>query len=96
MIKATKPALPSPFKLFAVFMLLLVIIIFAGVGYFLVQKHYIVQNEQHKLAAIADFRVAQIVWWRNERLNHIEHIYNNPLFARLVKSFFEKAYSKKF
>ncbi|MEI8246484.1 MAG: PAS domain S-box protein [Lentisphaerota bacterium] len=89
MIKATKPALPSPFKLFTVFMLLMVIIIFTGAGYFLVQKHYIVQNEQHKLAAIADFRVAQIVWWRNERLNHIEYIYNNPLFARLVKSFFE-------
>jgi len=89
MIKATKSAVPSPFKLFAVFMLLLVIIIFAGVVYFLVQKSYIIQNEQHKLAAIADFRVAQIEWWRNERLNHIEYIYNNPLFARMVKVFFE-------
>lgn len=89
MIKATKPAVPSPFKLFAVFMLLLIIIIFAGVVYFLVQKNYIIQNEQHKLAAIADFRVAQIEWWRNERLNHIEYIFNNPLFARMVKAFFE-------
>ncbi len=89
MIKKITSALPSPYKLFAVFMLLLIIIIFGGVGYFLVQKNYIVQNEQHKLAAIADFRVAQIVRWRNERLNHIEYIYNNPLFARLVKAFFE-------
>ena len=89
MIKSTKSAVPSPFKLFAVFIMLLVIIIFAGVVYFLIQKNYIVQNEQHKLAAIADFRVAQIEWWRNERLNHIEYIYNNPLFARMVKAFFE-------
>ncbi len=89
MIKTTTLAVPSPFKLFAIFMLLLIIIIFIGVGYFLVQKNYIVQNEQHKLAAIADFRVARIVWWRNERLNHIEYIYNNPLFARLVKAFLE-------
>ena len=89
MNKATKTAVPSSIKLFAVFMLLLIIIIFAGVVYFLVQKNYIIQNEQHKLAAIADFRVAQIEWWRSERLNHIEYIYNNPLFARMVKAFFE-------
>lgn len=89
MIKATKSAVPSPFKLFTVFMLLLVVIILGGVCYFLAQKNYIVQNEQHKLMAIADFRVAQIVWWRNERLNHIDYIYNNPLFSRLAKAFFE-------
>ncbi len=89
MIKAATPAVPSPFKLFAVFMLLLVMIVFAGICYFLVQKNYIVQSEQDKLTAIADLRVTQIVWWRNERLNHIEQIYNNPLFARQVKSFLE-------
>jgi PAS domain S-box-containing protein len=89
MIKTTTPAMPSPFKLFAIFMLLLAMIVFAGVCYFLVQKNYIVQNEQDKLAAIAELRVGQVVRWRNERLNHIEYIYNNPLFARLAKAFFE-------
>lgn len=89
MIKTKMPAVPSPFKLFAIFVLLLVIIIFAGMGYFLVQRNYIVKNEQDKLTAIAELRVGQIVRWRNERLNHIEYIYTNPLFARLVKTFFD-------
>ena len=89
MIKAKMPAVPSPFKLFAVFVLLLIIIIFAGIGYFLVQRSYIVKSEQEKLTAIADLRVGQIVRWRNERLNHIEYIHTNPLFARLVKTFSE-------
>ncbi len=88
MIKAKMPAVPSPFKLFAVFVLLLIIIIFAGIGYFLVQRSYIVKSEQEKLTAIADLRVGQIVRWRNERLNHIESIYSNPMFARMVKTFF--------
>ncbi|MFA6100761.1 MAG: PAS domain S-box protein [Victivallaceae bacterium] len=89
MVKTAIPAMPSPYKLFAVFMLLLVIIVFAGIGYFLIQRNYIIRHEQDKLGAIADLRVGQIVRWRNERLNHIEYIYNNPLFARQVKAFFE-------
>ncbi|MHB9139853.1 MAG: PAS domain-containing protein, partial [Victivallaceae bacterium] len=89
MIKKTMPAMPSPFKLFAIFMLLLVIIVFTGIGYFLVQKKYIIKNERDKLEAVAELRVGQIVRWRNERLNHIEYIYNNPLFGRLVKVFLE-------
>jgi len=88
MIKAKMPAVPSPFKLFVIFVLLLIMIIFAGIGYFLVQRSYIVKSEQEKLTAIADLRVGQIVRWRNERLNHIESIYSNPMFARMVKTFF--------
>ena len=89
MIKAKMPAVPSPFKLFVIFVLLLIMIILAGMGYFLAQRSYIVKSEQEKLTAVAELRVGQIVRWRNERLNHIEYIYNNPLFARLVKAFFE-------
>ncbi len=89
MIKTKMPAVPSPFKLFVIFVLLLIIIIFAGVGYFLVQRSSIVKSEQDKLTAVAELRVGQIVRWRNERLNHIEYIYSNPMFARMVKAFFE-------
>ena len=89
MIKTKIPEPPSPFKLFLTFIALLVIIILAGIGYFLLQRSYIVRHEQDKLAAIAELRVGQIVRWRNERLNHIEYIHTNPLFARLVKTFSE-------
>lgn len=84
-----KTAMPSPIKLFCVFVLLLLMIVFAGIGYFQLQRNYIVRYEQDKLATVAELRVDQIVRWRNERLNHVEYIYNNPLFARLVKAFFE-------
>ena len=83
------PAVPSPFKLFAVFVLLLIMIIFAGMGYFLVQRSHIVKSEHDKLTAVAELRIGQIVRWRNERLNYIESIYSNPMFARAVKAFFD-------
>lgn len=80
---------PSGYKMCAVFYSLLAIVAVLGVGYFRYQEQHIVLEKQHELAAIADLKVAQIVRWRNERLNHVEYIYNNPLFYRQIKAFLD-------
>jgi hypothetical protein len=89
MYKSFMPVTPSGYKMFAIFCTMLAILIALGGSYFRYQKERIVFEKQHELAAIADLKVAQIVRWRNERLNHIEYIYNNPLFYRQAKAFFD-------
>lgn len=89
MYKSFMPAAPSGYKMFAIFCTMLAILIALGGSYFRYQREQIVLEKRHELAAIADLKVAQIVRWRNERLNHIEYIYNNPLFCRQVKTFLD-------
>lgn len=89
MYKSFKPVAPSGYKMFGVFCMLLGIVAVLGFCYFNYQKQQIVFEKQHELAAIADLKVAQIGRWRTERLNHIEYIYNNPLFYHQVKAFLD-------
>lgn len=83
------PSVPSKYKMSAIFCALLTIVAFLGFGYFEYQKNSIIQDKQHELAAVADLKVAQIARWRNERLKHVEYIFNNPLFYHQIKNFLD-------
>ena len=76
----TKSApLKTPLALLIIFFVLILVINVLGYLYYENQKEHIKKEKQNELLAIADLKVAQIVNWRNERLDDFISVLNNPL-----------------
>jgi len=85
---------PGSFKagLYAVlsFLVLAVVIITLGTLYYQTYARHFRQDAGRDLLAITDLKVSELSQWRKERMGDGEVFYNNSIFSRLVRRFFEK------
>jgi len=75
---------PFPRHLVAIFLGIAAIIAVTGSFYYEKQKDDLLQTEFRQLAAIADLKVGQLVYWRRERQGDAEVLMKRPYFVRRV------------
>jgi len=78
-----------PYKLILVFLLLAFGIGLAGYVYYTHQKTTIIAEKQNELSAIADLKIAQIKYWREEQIKDAQMFSENFLIAELVRQLAE-------
>jgi PAS domain S-box-containing protein len=72
------------------FLFLAAVIITLGTLYYQTYATHFRQEAGSNLLAIADLKINELSQWRKERMGDGEVFYNNPVFSRLVRRFFEK------
>ena len=82
----TVPAGAPPLRLVVIFLVVTAIIVTLAFLFYDHQRETIRRSRQAELAAIADLKVRQIAWWRQQRVAEAEVLLGSPMVVRLVEA----------
>ena len=80
-------AAPSKPQLLGFLLMLVFLAVGLGYGYYHKQRYLAVTRAQDELAAIANLKVSQIVYWRQERQSQGNAIAGNPMIVNQIRQF---------
>jgi PAS domain S-box-containing protein len=85
-VTRTTPAGAPPLRLVVIFLVVTAIIAALAYLFYDHQRETIRRSRQAELAAIAELKVRQIAWWRQQRVAEAEVLLGSPMMARVVEA----------